>query len=274
MMKIYNPKDKRLEFYQQEATADFWDDHWNTQWQGNTEELAQKVIYRKDSLIEGIVNRYLPGKNARILEAGCGLGKFVYLLTALGYTNTYGVDYASQTVALLNKSFPALKISPQDVQQTNFPDHFFDFYLSLGVIEHFYGGYEKIIREAKRIVKLGGYLAISFPQMSPLRKLKARLGFYPAGTPSPTDHFYQFAFDPLLVVENLKKEGLVLQEMIFYDGLKGLKDEVALSRPLLRRLYNYRGPSRFWRRCKNRLDRYLKPSTAHMAMLVLKNVHP
>jgi hypothetical protein len=109
--------------------------------------------------------------------------------------------------------------------------------------------------------------------MSPLRKLKARLGFYPASTQGPTDDFYQFAFDPLLVAENLRKEGLVLQEIIFYDGLKGFKDEVALLRPLLRRLYNYRGPSRFWRRFKNRLDRYLKPSTAHMAMLILKNVH-
>lgn len=43
MSKFYNPQKQRLEFYQQAATADFWDDHWNRQWQGSAEELAKKV---------------------------------------------------------------------------------------------------------------------------------------------------------------------------------------------------------------------------------------
>lgn len=272
MGKVYNPIHKRLEFYQQEADRNFWDTHWNQQWQGSEENFAQQVICKKDHLANSILEKYAPLKNAAIIEAGCGNGHVVYFMNYLGYQNVQGIDFAHQTVALVNRFFPALKISCQDVRKTNFPNQTFDLYFSFGVIEHFYEGYEAIINEAKRITRTGGYLAISFPQMSLLRKVKSQLGFYSEKMPVNQKQFYQFAFDPQKVAEELKdKFGLTLQEIIFYDGLKTLKDEIPLLRPWLRKLYNYHGSSHWIRRLKSRLDRLAKPWAGHMAMLILQN---
>ncbi len=272
MTKIYNSKNGHLEFYQQEATSDFWDTHWHQHWKGDNESFAQTVVCKKDSLVSSILDKYVPGQEAKIIEAGCGNGHFVYFMDYLGYKNAYGIDFAGKTVALINQLFPDLKIYPQDIRQTNFPDHYFDLYLSFGVIEHFYEGYGPIIKEAQRIVKPGGYLAISFPQMSWLRKTKSYLGFYRRKLPDNQNHFYQFAFDPQKVAADLKNRyQLALKEVIFYDAIKGLKDEVALFRPLLRKLYNYHGSSRWIKKLKSRLDRLAKPWTSHMAMLILQH---
>lgn len=272
MRKIYNPQYRRLEFYQQPADSNFWDNHWNQQWQGTEEDFAKQVTCRKDSLLEYLLHKYAPQKDTTVIEAGCGNGHFVYLLNRLNYRQTYGVDFAPKTVSLLNRLFPSLLISCQDIRKTSFPDQTFNLYLSFGVIEHFYQGYEPIIQEAKRITKPGGCLAISFPQMSLLRKIKSRLGFYSRKLPANQENFYQFALDPKKVSADLKNRyQLSLKEVIFYDAIKGLKDEIALFRPLLRRLYNYRGSSRWIKKLKSRLDRLAKPWASHMAMLILQN---
>lgn len=272
MRKIYNPPNHRLEFYQQEANADFWDSHWSSPRQGEEKEFAKQVVCLKDSLMNHLVDKYAPHKQSRIIEAGCGNGHFVYFLNHLGYTNTYGIDFAVKTVALINRFFPHLKISRQDIRKTNFPDQTFDFYLSFGVIEHFYEGYDAIIKEAQRITKASGYLAISFPQMSLLRKWKSRFGFYRRKLSATQKDFYQFALDPKMVATDLKdRYHLSLKEIIYYDAIKGLKDEIAPLRPFLRKLYNYRGPSRFWRKLRSRLDRLAKPWASHMAMLIVQN---
>lgn len=272
MQKTYNPHFDRLEFYQQPADSSFWDDHWNQQWQGTEEGFVKQATCHKDSLIEYLLNQYAPQKDAKIIEAGCGNGHFVYLMNHLGYHQAYGVDFAPQTVSMLNRLFPSLLISCQDIRRTNFPDQTFSLYLSFGVIEHFYEGYEPIMQEAKRITKPGSYFAISFPQMSLLRKVKSRLGLYSQKFPADQKNFYQFAFDPQKIANDLKdRYHLSLKEIIFYDAVKGLKDEIAPLRPLLRKIYNYRGPSRFWRKLRSRLDRLAKPWASHMAMLILQN---
>lgn len=272
MEKIYNPSHQRLEFYQQEADSGFWDDHWNQQWQGPEENFVSQVICKKNYLVSSILEKYAPLKNTAIIEAGCGNGHVVYFMNYLGYRDVQGIDFASQTVSLINRFFPALKISCQDVRKTNFPNQTFDLYFSFGVIEHFYEGYESIINEAKRITRTGGYLAISFPQMSLLRKIKSQLGFYSKKIPAGQKGFYQFALDPQKVTKELKDNfDLNLQEIIFYDGLKTLKDEISPLRPWLRKLYNYRGSSPWIKKFKSRLDRLAKPWAGHMAMRILQN---
>ncbi|MBI4947480.1 MAG: class I SAM-dependent methyltransferase [Bacteroidetes bacterium] len=44
-------------------------------------------------------SRFLPSdKNARILDAGCGLGHFLFYLNKLGYTNSVGIDLSEELV--------------------------------------------------------------------------------------------------------------------------------------------------------------------------------
>ena len=155
---------------------------------------------------------------------------------------------------------------------TQFPDEFFDGYWSLGVIEHFYDGYNPIILEMRRVLKHGGYLFFTIPVISPLRKLKGRLGLYPIWHKSKqeVEHFYQFAFDPKNVIDDLVNIGFGLSEIKPYDGIKGLKDEVSVLQPILQYLYDNNNISaRVIRKITNIIIRRF---SNHMCLFVMQKV--
>ena len=111
--------------------------------------------------------RYLrPG--ARILEAGCGLGGWVYFLNQEGYW-TVGVD---NNIKILGESDRThLKLCENDILQICFPSDTFDCYLSLGVVEHFPDGPGPALAEAYRVIKPGGYIFVSTPTTNLVRTL-------------------------------------------------------------------------------------------------------
>jgi len=230
-MKFYDKENKRLMVFEEEATNKFWDKHWEAK------NFKKEVEKGKNSrFIKKTTNKFLkPG--ARILEGGCGRGQIVYGLKYWGY-DAYGVDFAKETVKKINENFPDLKVSLQDVRNLNFPDNFFDGYWSLGVIEHFIGGYEKILEEAKRVIKTNGYLFLTFPHMSSLRRLKAKLGIYKKLDNIINNNFYCFILNEEEVTKNVEKYGFKLIFKKPFDATKGLKDEIFLFKPILQKMYN------------------------------------
>jgi len=61
------------------------------------EEWAEKVGKRN-------FLKFLPkDRNSRILDAGCGTGKFLYFLKKCGYLNCVGVDISNESVIIANK---------------------------------------------------------------------------------------------------------------------------------------------------------------------------
>ncbi|MGR3318584.1 MAG: class I SAM-dependent methyltransferase, partial [Candidatus Anammoxibacter sp.] len=98
--------------------------------------------------------------------------------------DAYGVDIAQDTVRTIRKRRPEIKIEIADVRKLPFSDEYFDGYWSLGVIGHFYDGYDKVFHEMRRIIRGGGYLFLSFPHMSFLRNCKVRRNKYLSFTQS------------------------------------------------------------------------------------------
>jgi hypothetical protein len=96
--------------------------------------------------------------------------------------------------------------------------------------------------EMARVIRPGGHLFLSFPYMSPVRRLKARLGLYPsfAGGEEPRG-FYQFALNASIVGLEFENYGFRLRSLKALSGLKGCKDEIAVLRRPLQALYNYPG---------------------------------
>lgn len=237
MKKHFDPKNKRLIFFMDKSTPAFWDRHWKTK-----DFRSEVENGKRENLVSRTTRTYIaPRKDRRILEGGCGRGQYVYSLDASGY-DAYGIDYAENTVKKTNELFPGLKIAIGDVEKLDFPDAYFDGYWSLGVIEHFWDGYDKITNEMGRIIKPGGFLFITFPYMSPLRKLKARLGMYPES--HQHDHtignFYQFALDDGKVTKDLRRSGFRLIGRKPFDGVKGMKDEIGFLKPFLQKIYDGR----------------------------------
>jgi SAM-dependent methyltransferase len=229
--KIYDAENARLIYLGEAASQNFWDGLWNTH------ELRAKIKNNRANWLVKFTNKYLH-RNTKILEGGCGLGSHVYALSKNGY-QAVGVDYAPETVAYLNRTIPELDIRLADVRNLPFEDESFDAYWSLGVIEHFWDGYSEIAEEMFRVLKSGGYLFITFPWMSPLRKYKAkrmRYELWRSNSNEPRE-FYQYALPSCVISENFIKIGFDLVYETGLDGVKGLKDELDIFERLLSSLY-------------------------------------
>lgn len=233
-MKYFDKEKNCLVFIEKKSTPEMWDSHWN---KVDLEQAAKAVSDR--SFVRRFSKKYL-AVGSKVIEGGCGKGQYVKALKRWGFI-AYGVDYAAETVAQIINIFPDLNISTSDVRSLPFADNFFDGYWSLGVIEHFYEGFDLIASEMRRVIKDGGYLFVTFPYMSPLRRLKAWLGLYDmtiGNNHNQLENFYQFALDKKKVVTVFEELGFVLQEAYQFDGVKGMKDEIKILKGLLRYIYD------------------------------------
>ncbi len=265
-MKYFDKKNNRLIFIAQNATPDFWDNQWDVK---NLDRVIRSGVHER--FVSKTTKQYiLPDTYHRILEGGCGKGNFVFSLRHQGY-DAYGVDFAEETVRKINTLVPELQVSVADVRKLPFEDNFFDGYWSLGVIEHFYEGYQEIANEMYRVIKPGGYLFLTFPYMSPLRRLKASLGYYPK-LPESTkipDGFYQFALNHKSTIITFEKLGFECIKTRPFEGFKGCKEEA--FKPLknfLQKIYDCKAFP-----CKiidYLLSHSLAPITGHTILIILK----
>jgi hypothetical protein len=80
------------------------------------------------------------------------------------------------------------------------------------------------------------------------------------------DNFYQFALDHNRVISDLRAIGFTLKEKISFDGIKGFKDEVPVSKPLLQKIYD----GTLLQHHRATIDKLLKSFASHMMLLVMQ----
>jgi len=136
-------------------------------WAG--ESVEENIQLCEHQTILPLLLKYLP-KDGRILESGCGLGRWVFYLQQRGFKLT-GIDLARPAVAMAKAYDPAVPILLDDVIQSQFPDGSFDAAISLGVVEHFEEGPQRALAELRRVLKHNGLLLISVPVQNTLRRL-------------------------------------------------------------------------------------------------------
>ena len=214
----YWPERKKLVFLYKEPSPAFWDQMWENE---NWEKTITRS--RKSRYWQGILSKYLPDKNSRILEGGCGDGRLVDAMKYWGY-EAIGVDFAATTVEKINKAAPDLDVRCGDVRKLDFEDEYFDGYWSLGIIEHFWEGYQTILSEMNRVLKPGGYVFISFPTISMLDKFQIFTGRYKLffGNERPS-LFYQFGLDIESVRNDFTQMGFEYITAQRGNGLQGIE---------------------------------------------------
>ncbi len=136
-------------------------------WVGETVE--QNILLCDYQLIAPVFLQYLP-RTGKVLESGCGLGRWVFYLRRKGYTIT-GIDLARVAVEVANAYDPTAEILVDDVLHSRFPNGSFDAVISLGVVEHFEDGPQGALAEFRRLLSNGGQLLISHPLQNPVRRL-------------------------------------------------------------------------------------------------------
>jgi SAM-dependent methyltransferase len=249
---------RRLVYYRSQVNADFWDTHWE---KNLSKEMYTGAERGHLGWFEETFTRYLP-KDGLILEAGCGLGKYLLALRVRGY-NAEGVESGPETVKTVQTLYPDLPIRVGDVTRLEVPNNYYSGYISLGVMEHCKKGPESFLKEAYRVLKNDGVAIISVPYFHPLRRLKAYLGFYDGQIDGLG--FYQYAYTKKEFSSLLHAAGFTIIDDMLYDGFKGVKDEI----PLLLRIFQWRYIG--WRLEEwLRSSEYVKRNLGHMILFACR----
>ena len=117
-----------------------------------------------------IIDNFSPPSN--ILEAGCGLGRWVIPLAEKGF-NVTGIEIEQEAVDIINKncSLSNANVIQGDIFNMPFSDKKYDIVISLGVLEHFeqFDLQKKAIQEHIRVLKDDGIMLITVPYLSFIR---------------------------------------------------------------------------------------------------------
>jgi len=148
-------------------TPDFWEENWEAS------RFEESLRFCSIDPLRPLFEKYSqPG--SLMLEGGCGLGQYLAFYAAHG-RRVVGLDFAQQALKNLHIRQNYLDLCAGDVSHLPFADKTFDLYYSGGVVEHFEGGAEKSLQEARRVLKKNGVLLISVPYYNPLRRILSPL---------------------------------------------------------------------------------------------------
>ncbi|MEM4326169.1 MAG: class I SAM-dependent methyltransferase [Candidatus Pacearchaeota archaeon] len=103
-------------------------------------------------------------KNKKILDYGCGDGALAYLLWKRG-AKVYGIDNSEIAIKYAiekHKQYNTDCHFELANYETTFENNYFDFVICADVIEHVLEPL-RLIKEIKRVLKIGGYTVVSTP---------------------------------------------------------------------------------------------------------------
>ena len=148
------------------AHQDYWESLWQPVSMKNVMSMAEDNQLGE---FESIFSSHLP-RTGIILEAGCGTGKYVWILRARGY-QIEGIDYAAETIQRIKEVDSSLGVRVGDIYAIDRPDNYYSAYISIGVLEHNFHGQMEGLKEAHRVLSKGGKAFISVPHLNwPRRK--------------------------------------------------------------------------------------------------------
>jgi SAM-dependent methyltransferase len=151
-------------YFDNNPQSDLWDRMWTTR--TIEQELEACDI---ESPPRELFLSYLP-RNGKIVDAGCGFGKWVIYLKRQGY-DIVGIDNDRLVITKLKDFDASLQVELGNILHTHYPDNSFDAYISMGVVEHFEDGPASALREAYRVLKAKGLIFVSVPTVNVIRKL-------------------------------------------------------------------------------------------------------
>ena len=129
-----------------------------------TREADEEMGWRLKML--GVGKEHFAGK--KVLELGCGTGEYALWYATNGAAEVTGVDLSDGSLALANEKKEAagvtnvnfMKRDILNLDTTEFPDNYFDYAYSVGVLHHT-GDPEKGFQELCRVTKPGGVVVVS-----------------------------------------------------------------------------------------------------------------
>ena len=166
-------------------------------------------------------------KNKKTLDLGCGGGKDLILIEKMGMKG-YGIDISENAIKFAKQYIKEwniyVEIKFYDGKKITYPNEYFDFVISLGVLDHMkFSDSLLLIDEVYRVLKPKGFLCVSLHSIRDsnyqigkeivknsfiIEKGKFELGL--------TQHYYDEK-EIKKLLENFKIEKVFLEEEISYN---------------------------------------------------------
>jgi ubiquinone/menaquinone biosynthesis C-methylase UbiE len=130
-----------------------------------SKKVANYFKYRRVKEIDKLMNGEIlnPIKSSRILELGCGLGlDFIQFLPRANEFSIYGLDLIDKGISAEN-----FNMIVGDAETIDFPDNYFHFLVSIGVLEHIQP-VEKLANVVKEINRVAKSYCIIVPSINTL----------------------------------------------------------------------------------------------------------
>jgi SAM-dependent methyltransferase len=154
-------------YFDFEPECNLWDGVWTTRTIEQELDACDLETPARDLFLT-----YIP-RGGRIIDGGCGFGKWVIYLKQRGY-DIVGIDNNEIAIAKLKDFDGSLQVELGDILNIHYPDHSFDAYISMGVIEHFEEGPGQALKEAHRVLKPSGLIFVSVPTLNIMRTVIRR----------------------------------------------------------------------------------------------------
>jgi SAM-dependent methyltransferase len=117
-----------------------------------------------------VFREFLGRGGMRVLESGCGTGRWMAFFEKLG-NRTVGLDDSAGPLRVAREHDPAMTLVRASALLSPFKDNSFDAVFSSYVAEHFEEGPEALFREIHRVVKPGGLFFVVVPFNNAFRRV-------------------------------------------------------------------------------------------------------
>ncbi|MFH1514901.1 MAG: class I SAM-dependent methyltransferase [bacterium] len=179
----------------------------------NPEELVKLASMEEDT--HKFIMKYFK-THWKILEAGCGMGRWMIYLNDLGYL-MHGMDISARAIEKLKSLKPNLNLKVGDITKMPYEDGEFDAVFSDGVIEHDPEGPEKMLSEMNRVLKSEGIMIVIVPVENFLRRFLHRplcaIRYFILRRAGRKLEFEEFRFSVSDIANRVKKSGFEILEL-------------------------------------------------------------
>ena len=142
---------------------------WAERFPGRSYYDVHLSVIEDHELCVATFREFLGGGGKRILESGCGTGRWMAYFERLG-NRAVGIDDSAGPLAVARAHDPVLALVRADVRRAPFRAGAFDAALSAYVAEHFEEGPVALFREIHRMLKPDGLFFVVVPFDNTLRR--------------------------------------------------------------------------------------------------------